>query len=149
VVEEAASDHDDPASRSVTDTAAGGPAEQPDDASETDGSAFHTPLDEVERQLRQADPPPTLAVPLNPREAAAVARTHSDTKLSRIVAGIALGIMALQIVAADGAFYMYGNGNNWHIPVAAIQAWLAATVIQVVSIVLVIARSLFPGKGSQ
>lgn len=33
---------------------------------------------------------------------------------------------------------------HWQVPTAAIQAWLAATVVQVIGIVLVITRSLFP-----
>jgi hypothetical protein len=61
--------------------------------------------------------------------------------------------MVLQIAIADVAFYIYGsehvvNGHIWQIPVGAIQVWLAATVVQVIGVVLVIAKSLFPSEKS-
>ena len=52
--------------------------------------------------------------------------------------------MAIQVLVADGAFYLYGASYGWHIPVGAIQVWLAATVVQIIGVVLVIAKSLFP-----
>ena len=61
--------------------------------------------------------------------------------------------MGIQVLIADVAFYWYGfehviNGRRWQIPAGAIQVWLAATVVQVIGIVLVIARSLFPSDGT-
>jgi hypothetical protein len=52
--------------------------------------------------------------------------------------------MVAQLLIADTAFYLYGFENGWHIPTAAITTWLAATVIQIVGVVLVIAKNLFP-----
>jgi hypothetical protein len=57
--------------------------------------------------------------------------------------------MGVQILIADVAFYWYGyehvaEGHRWQIPPGAIEVWLGATVVQVIGIVLVIARSLFP-----
>jgi hypothetical protein len=95
--------------------------------------------------LESADPPPRPARfdDLERR------KRESDLGLRRVVGYGALTLMALQIATADVAFYLYGASNSWDIPVAAINGWLAATVIQVVSIVLVITRYLFPsGKGS-
>jgi hypothetical protein len=43
-----------------------------------------------------------------------------------------------------GVFVWYGDTNAWHIPALAITGWLAATVVQVMSVVLVITRYLFP-----
>ena len=54
--------------------------------------------------------------------------------------------MGAQIVAADVVFVAYGWTNGWDIPVTAIQAWLAATVIEVVTVVLVVTKSMFPSK---
>ena len=54
-------------------------------------------------------------------------------------------------MAADLVFIKYAHEKGWgDLPVGAIQAWLAATVVQVVGVVLVIARSVFPqdGRGS-
>ncbi len=60
----------------------------------------------------------------------------------------AIGMMFLGILIADYVFYRYGQehvvGNHdWQIPVGAIQVWLGATVVQVIGVVLVIARALF------
>lgn len=61
----------------------------------------------------------------------------------------ALGMLILlggQVYCADWVFIQYGKGNHWHIPVAAIQAWLAATVVEVIGVVIVITRYLFPAR---
>jgi len=68
-------------------------------------------------------------------------------KLRRAVSWGAIGLMVAQIVAADAVFIGYSVGEHWRMPVGAIQAWLAATVVQVVSVVLVITRYLFPSDG--
>jgi hypothetical protein len=52
--------------------------------------------------------------------------------------------ISIQVVIADLAFFIYGFGNDWHIPAATVGAWLGAVVIQVIAVGLVIARSLFP-----
>ncbi|MDQ3090278.1 MAG: hypothetical protein M3R46_01180 [Actinomycetota bacterium] len=54
---------------------------------------------------------------------------------------------AIQIAAADYIFYLYGSAWEWRIPTAAINGWLTATVVQVVSVVLVTTRYLFPKDG--
>ena len=55
---------------------------------------------------------------------------------------IALGA---QIIAANTIFVLYAAwGAHWKVEVTLMQAWLAATVVQVVGIVLVVTRSLFP-----
>jgi hypothetical protein len=65
----------------------------------------------------------------------------------------AIGMMFLGILIADYVFYRYGeehvvNKHDWQIPVGAIQVWLGATVVQVVGVVLVVARSLFSDEAS-
>jgi hypothetical protein len=52
--------------------------------------------------------------------------------------------MLTQIVAANATFAWYGDTNGWDISPAAISAWMGATVVQVVSVVLVITNYLFP-----
>lgn len=71
---------------------------------------------------------------------------ENDLKLRKLIGYGALGMMALQIVVADAVFVLYGFTNHWDIPVTAIQAWLAATVIEVVAVVLAVTRSMFPSK---
>ena len=41
---------------------------------------------------------------------------------------------------------IYGFANDWHIPGSTMNAWLAATVVQVIAVGLVITKSLFPSK---
>lgn len=71
-------------------------------------------------------------------------KRKNEVDLHRRVGNGALLLMVAQLVIADAAFYIYGFKNGWHIPTAAITTWLAATVIQIVGVVLVIAKSLFP-----
>jgi len=63
----------------------------------------------------------------------------------RTIARVAGLAAVAQVVCADVVFVVYAaRGVHWKIPTAAIDAWLAATVVQVIGIVLVITRSLFP-----
>ena len=71
-------------------------------------------------------------------------KRKNEVDLHRRVGNGALLLMVAQLLIADAAFYLYGFENGWHIPTAAITAWLAATVIQIVGVVLVIAKNLFP-----
>jgi hypothetical protein len=40
-------------------------------------------------------------------------------------------------------------GQDWHLSTAVIDVWLAATVVQVVGIVLVVTRNLFPDRDAK
>lgn len=71
-------------------------------------------------------------------------KRKNEVDLHRRVGNGALLLMVAQLLIADTAFYIYGFKNAWDIPTAAITTWLAATVIQIVGVVLVIAKSLFP-----
>ncbi len=74
-------------------------------------------------------------------------RKKDDLLLRKIVARGALSIMVIQVAVADGVFIKYAQANQWNLDVTAIHAWLAATVIEVISVVLVITRYLFPSEG--
>jgi hypothetical protein len=71
-------------------------------------------------------------------------KRQNEVKLHSRVGNGALLLMVVQLLIADTAFYIYGFYNSWEIPTAAITTWLAATVIQIVGVVLVIAKNLFP-----
>jgi hypothetical protein len=71
-------------------------------------------------------------------------KRQNEVKLHSRVGNGALALMVAQLFIADTAFYIYGFKNGWNIPTAAITTWLAATVIQIVGVVLVIAKNLFP-----
>ena len=68
--------------------------------------------------------------------------------LRLVYAIIILVIMGGQIAIADRVFYLYGEANHWVIPGGVISAWLGATVIEVIGVVVVIARFLFSEQSS-
>ena len=83
------------------------------------------------------------------RLAERVKQLEQDTKLRGPYAWTILVATGVQIIVADVVFVLYAtNGVHWVIPPAAISAWLGAVVIQVIGVVLVVTRYLFPGKGS-
>lgn len=62
-----------------------------------------------------------------------------------------LKILGGQLVVTDVVFLAFAwAGENWDLSAGVIEVWLAATVVQIVGIVLVVTRHLFPDRaGSQ
>jgi hypothetical protein len=54
--------------------------------------------------------------------------------------------MALQVMVSNAIFVWYGDTNGWEISSTAISAWMGTTVVEVVSVVLVIVKYLFPNN---
>ncbi|MDX6690173.1 MAG: hypothetical protein QOG15_1630 [Solirubrobacteraceae bacterium] len=82
------------------------------------------------------------------REKIDVQKARVDLNLQKVVGYGALIVMIVQLVLADAVFVLYAVHKGWgDLPTGAIQAWLAATVIQVVGVVLIIARCVFPLGG--
>ena len=100
--------------------------------------------------LARADSPPEPKDKLDQdRRKVVVDRAKADLKLSKVVGYGALSVMGVQVLIADAAFFFYGFDNGWKIPATAIDAWLAAAVIQVIGVVLVIMNYLFPAGRTQ
>jgi hypothetical protein len=75
---------------------------------------------------------------------------QQDIVLKRLYARRMLGGLAAQIAVADAVFVAYAwAGKSWDVPPDAMQVWLGATVVEVVSVVLVITRYLFPSSASE
>jgi hypothetical protein len=74
-----------------------------------------------------------------------VATEQANRRLRNGIAVAALVVMALQVLAANGIFAWYGAAGGWDVPAMAITAWMGTTVVEVVSVVLVIVNYLFPG----
>ena len=91
-----------------------------------------------------AQPAPTLAEHEAERRKLANEKAKNLLAYGKVYAYGALLAMIAQILIADAAFYFYGHAYHWKVPVGAMQVWLGATVVQVIGVVLVIARSLFP-----
>jgi hypothetical protein len=71
-----------------------------------------------------------------------------DLRLQKIVGYGALGLMFAQVIFANWVVLEYAGAKGWaELPTGVIQAWLAATVVQVIGVVLVIARCVFPLGG--
>jgi hypothetical protein len=77
----------------------------------------------------------------------AVMTEQANRKLRNAIAVAALILMALQVLAANGIFAWYGLAASWDVPSAAVTAWMGTTVVEVVSVVLVIVNYLFPAEG--
>jgi hypothetical protein len=76
----------------------------------------------------------------------AVATEQANRRLRNGIAIAALILMALQILAANGIFAWYGIAAGWDVPSSALSAWMGTTVVEVVSVVLVIVNYLFPAE---
>ncbi len=103
----------------------------------------------VQEQVEKANPPPAPKDKLEEdRREAASERLKVSVRLAKLIGYGALIAVVIQVALADVAFFWYGFANDWKIPAGAISAWLAAIVIQVVGVVLVVAKDIFPGPPS-
>lgn len=61
-----------------------------------------------------------------------------------------LRILGAQLFIADVVFVAFAwVGRRWDLPPGVIEVWLAATVVQVVGVVAIVTRHLFPSRGGQ
>jgi hypothetical protein len=75
---------------------------------------------------------------------------HLDVQLKSMVARGALWAMIGQLVVADTVFVLYaGLGRGWNVPGEVMLGWLTATVVEIIGVVVVVARYLFPKDGHQ
>jgi hypothetical protein len=58
--------------------------------------------------------------------------------------------MGLQLIVVNAVFVIYADdGYHWQPPDGVVQVWLTATFGQIVSVVVVITRSLFPAEKAE
>jgi glutathione S-transferase len=56
-------------------------------------------------------------------------------------------LLGAQFVIADAVFVAFAwAGKGWDLPPGVVEVWLAATVVQVVGVVAVVTRHLFPAR---
>ena len=61
-----------------------------------------------------------------------------------------LRLLGAQFVVADAVFVAFAwAGTGWEVPSGVIEVWLAATVVQVVGVVAVVTRHLFPNRDEE
>jgi hypothetical protein len=79
------------------------------------------------------------------KQAQRLLQRREEHELRKTVATWVYRATAVQVAAADVVFIIYAwVGRDWDVPVEAISAWLGATVVQVIAVLLVITRYLFP-----
>ncbi|WP_151199574.1 hypothetical protein [Cryobacterium sp. LW097] len=72
-----------------------------------------------------------------------------DIFLKRVLAYFAIGAVAVQLAVANFFFWHYLQRLNFAASDPVMVAWLSATVIEVIGIVAIIARNLFPNRGGR
>lgn len=102
--------------------------------------------DRILRTVPGTAQPKPLDAPSTRRKQARADEARQSVGLQKALAIFAMVAMGVQILLADAGFALYGIFNGWHIPPAAIIAWLSATVIEVIGLVLVITQRLFPTR---
>ncbi|HWH20858.1 MAG TPA: hypothetical protein VN671_10020 [Solirubrobacterales bacterium] len=56
-------------------------------------------------------------------------------------------VLGAQLFVADVIFVVFAwAGRDWELPSGVIEVWLAATVIQIVGVVAIVTRHLFPSR---
>jgi hypothetical protein len=93
------------------------------------------------------DPTPVKALPPSRKERLEGDDLEQSIKLKRFYGLGILLLMGLQLIVVNAVFVFYaGEGYDWRPPEGVVQVWLTATFVQIVSVVVVITRSLFPGE---
>lgn len=59
-------------------------------------------------------------------------------------------LLGTQFLVADAVFVVFAwAGKGWDLSPGVIEVWMAATVVQVVGVVAIVTRHLFPGRGGE
>jgi hypothetical protein len=75
------------------------------------------------------------------------AYAKQELDLRRNYARGLLIILAFQVIVADVVFCVFAEvGKHWNLSDGVIQIWLAAVVVQVIGVVAVVTRHLFPNR---
>lgn len=72
-----------------------------------------------------------------------------DIQLKKFYAMVLLGLVGIQLFVADAVFVTYAwAGRAWRLEPGVIQFWLGATLVELIGVVVVITRYLFPRRDS-
>jgi len=127
--------------------AEGAPPEEPGGSSPEPSEEVKQALKSVVQSSRAGRGEAAELQSLGPERAAAVEDQLQETELKRTYARSLLRLMFGQLIVANGVFIAYAwVGKDWNLETSVINVWLAATVVQVVGVVLVVTRSLFPRR---
>lgn len=74
---------------------------------------------------------------------------HQDMQLKREYAGFIKRALFGELVASNTIFVAYAwAGRHWNLPPVVINIWLGSTVVQVIGVVGIVTRHLFPRRDS-
>jgi glutathione S-transferase len=113
-------------------------------------------IDGVEAR-RESEPPSAPGLPENLRHLSEQERAQGlslrqlfaeqEHGLRQMYADWILWLLGAQFVIADAVFVAFAwVGKGWDLPPGVVEVWLAATVVQVVGVVAIVTRHLFPGR---
>jgi hypothetical protein len=75
---------------------------------------------------------------------------EQEYELRKTYARGILWLLCIEMTVANAVFVAFAwVGEHWKLETAVIDVWLGATVVQVVGVVLVVTRHLFPERGSK
>lgn len=75
-----------------------------------------------------------------------IMKTNQRLRLRRLVANWAIFFVTLQLACSNWFFWTYLAENRFSVPEGVMISWMSACVVEVIGILVVIARSLFPKR---
>lgn len=123
--------------------------DEPDEppAGDAHKDAVRDQVRDVAREARSDDVRGGEPGPIQWLGPVAVADYKQDITMRRNFAFWAALVVTIQLVFSNVVFVLYASrGRAWDVPTTAISAWLSATLVEVIGIVLVVARYLFPRR---
>lgn len=108
----------------------------------TDAKVFVSLRRRPGKRLRLARPEEELSM-----SALKARDRRQDIGLKRVLAYFAVGAVGVQLMVANWFFHTYLNRVDFVPSDAVMIAWLSSSVVEVIGIVAIIARNLFPNRG--
>lgn len=72
---------------------------------------------------------------------------QQEIELRRNYARSLLVVLAVQIIVADAVFCVFAAvGKHWNLSDGVMQVWLAAAVVEIIGVVAIVTRHLFPRR---
>jgi hypothetical protein len=71
---------------------------------------------------------------------------RSNLTFRRVYAAVLLAAMVIQVGIADWFFYLYLRAYEFRAPEQSMSVWIGAAVVQLIGLVVIITKYLFPNK---
>jgi hypothetical protein len=116
------------------------------------GPSFDEERDEIQPEERRSAEVPEQFRHLSERERAqglALRKMFAEQEhgLRQSYADWIIRVLGAQLLVADAVFVVFAwAGKDWQLSSGVIEIWLAATVVQVIAVVAIVTRHLFPNR---